>query len=327
MKKMLCSKFNKIIAFGLALCILSPVQVFAGTIYEADNDIQSVLEQSKMEEPYFYAWDEEAMEYIPYENPNYPKENQSFNTNKQSRSNDYELGITLARTSYNVYTSTSTSSTKVGSIGSAKSREIVRVLSETTVNGVKWYQITYKTSSGTKTGYIQASNINIPSRTYNYSKPMTAGTWTQDYGYNNHAGVDIGGGSQNVYAFTGGTVTYKYAKFKNPDDNNWYLISYGNYAQQSPSIGKTTYAHLSSLANGYSASSLPSLAISSSNSLVQNNPSNYQVVIVGSVSVSAGAKIGVSGSTGNSTGTHLHFEISGKDPFDYVLFPDYGYVS
>lgn len=324
---MLCLKTNRVVAFLLAISICMPGQVFAGTVYTEDNYIQPEIEQSAVENEYFYAWDEEAMEYIPYENPNFPKENKSLNTYKLSRSGDYELGITLSRTSYNVYTTASTSSTKVGSIGSSKSREIVRVLSETTVNGVKWYQITYKTSSGTKTGYIQASYINIPSRTYDYSMPIKAGTWTQDYGYNNHAGVDIGGGSQNVYAFTDGTITYKYAKFKNPDDNTWYLISYGNYAQQTPSIGKTTYAHLSSFANGYTASSLPSLAISSSSSLVQNNLSNYEVVTLGSVSVSAGTKIGVSGSTGNSTGTHLHFEISGKDPFAYVLFPDYGYVS
>lgn len=182
MKKVSCLKFEKIIAFGLALCILLPTQAVAGTVYEIEGDNQFLLEHSKSEEPYFYAWDEEAMEYIQYENPNYPKENLNLMTNKLSKSGDYELGITLARTSYNVYTSTSTTSTKVGSIGSAKSREIVRVLSETTVSGVKWYQITYKTSSGTKTGYIQASNINIPSRKYTYSKPITAGTWTQDYG-------------------------------------------------------------------------------------------------------------------------------------------------
>lgn len=105
---------------------------------------------------------------------------------------DFELGITLERKSYNVYT-TPGGTTTVGTIGSSKSREIVRVYSEAIVNGEKWYYITYKTSTSTKSGYIRAAFIDIPSRIYNYSKVLTSGTWTCDYGYNDHAGVDIAG--------------------------------------------------------------------------------------------------------------------------------------
>ncbi|MCR4429813.1 MAG: peptidoglycan DD-metalloendopeptidase family protein [Tepidanaerobacteraceae bacterium] len=315
-----------IIVTVIFMMIALAVPALAGDEYKGKDEKTTNAEKtSSREEPYFYGWDEEEMRYIPYENPNYPKENTTMNLPKR-KSASTELGITLSRKSYNVYTAPSTSSTKVGTIGSTKSREIVKVNSETTADGEKWYYITYKTSSRDKMGYIQAKYIDIPSRKYSYSKPVTGGVWTQDYGYKGHEGIDIAG-SQTVYAFTSGTVNYKYAKFQHPDDDKWYLISYGNYAQQNPSIGKTTYAHLSSFANGVSASDMPSKQLSTGSDIVQKNLSRYEVVNAGNVSISAGQKIGKTGSTGNSTSTHLHFEISGKDPFKYVLFPDYGYVS
>lgn len=315
----------------LLLLILLTTPVFAGT----DGGSSKQVKKTFSNEPkYIYMFSEAEGKYIPYENPNYPRANISMNQPKKSlqinqgmATGSPELGITMSRQSYNVFTTTSTSSTIVGTIGSTKSREIVRVNSETTVGSGKWYNITYKTSTGTKTGYIKAVDIDIPSRIYSYSKVMTSGTWTQDYGYNSHTGVDIGGGSQSVYAFTSGTAYYRYDKFQHPDDNNYYLISYGNYVQQSPSLGTTTYAHLGSFANGFSASTLPSKQISKSHDIYKNNTSRYTLVNVGNVNVSAGALLGSSGSTGNSDGTHLHFEISGKDPFKYILFPDYGYVN
>lgn len=94
-------------------------------------------------------------------------------------------------------------------------------------------------------------------------------------GSTNHKGTDIGrvGYSSSIYAAKAGTVII-----------SEYSRSYGNYVVVSHGSGNTTlYAHMSS-----------------------------RKVSVGQ-RVNQGDVLGITGSTGNSTGPHLHFEIKEND--------------
>lgn len=115
---------------------------------------------------------------------------------------------------------------------------------------------------------------------------------TQNYG-KNHVGVDIvgtTGGSSYIKAHSDGIV-YNVVDGKNNDRNSSGVNSYGNYIQLKHSDGYyTLYAHLKKglkLKKG-------------------------DVVKEGSV-------IGTMGNSGNSTGTHLHFEV--RNPNNYVIDP------
>ena len=115
---------------------------------------------------------------------------------------------------------------------------------------------------------------------------------TQNYG-KNHVGVDIvgtTGGSSYIKAHSDGVV-YNVVDGKNNDRNSSGVNSYGNYIQLKHSDGYyTLYAHLKKglkLKKG-------------------------DVVKEGSV-------IGTMGNSGNSTGTHLHFEV--RNPNNYVIDP------
>lgn len=105
------------------------------------------------------------------------------------------------------------------------------------------------------------------------SFPLTCNYYvSQHYGHNGHKGVDIAGANINgqpVYAAAGGTVIS--ASYHSSWGNN-VLIDHGNGVW-------TRYAHLSSI--GVSAGQ----------------------------TVSQGQYIGKVGSTGNSSGPHLHFEV------------------
>lgn len=102
----------------------------------------------------------------------------------------------------------------------------------------------------------------------------------------NHWGIDIGGALGNpIYAADSGVVVY--AGWNDWGYGNVLVIDHGNGWQ-------TLYGHLSQL-----------------------------YVTCGS-SVSSGATIGAMGSTGNSTGPHLHFEIMNAsgvrvNPWDYLI--------
>ena len=109
----------------------------------------------------------------------------------------------------------------------------------------------------------------------------------------NHKGVDIGGVgyTSEVRAAKAGTVII-----------SQYSSSYGNYVVISHGGGNTTlYAHMSSLKTTAGA---------------------Y---------VNQGDVIGITGSTGNSTGPHLHFEItengSRVNPLSHGAQPQKGYLS
>lgn len=103
-------------------------------------------------------------------------------------------------------------------------------------------------------------------------------------GSTNHKGVDIGrvGYTTEVHAAKAGTVIVAQRS-----------SSYGNYVVISHGSGNTTlYGHMSSLS------------------------------VSAGQSVSQGTTIGITGSTGNSTGPHLHFEITEKsvriNPLKYL---------
>lgn len=103
-------------------------------------------------------------------------------------------------------------------------------------------------------------------------------------GYNNHTGIDLAGNlNDNVYAYKSGKVI-----------SSGWENSYGNCIIIDHGYGvKTRYAHLNKL-----------------------------LVSAGQY-ISGGQKIGLMGTTGNSTGVHLHFEyiINNKtvNPYKYIF--------
>ena len=112
-------------------------------------------------------------------------------------------------------------------------------------------------------------------------------------GSTNHKGTDIGrvGYTSSIYAAKAGTVIV-----------SQYSSSYGNYVVISHGSGNTTlYAHMSS-----------------------------RKVEVGQY-VEQGAVIGITGSTGHSTGPHLHFEVTENgvrvNPLSHGAKPQKGYLS
>ena len=113
----------------------------------------------------------------------------------------------------------------------------------------------------------------------------TAGTVTSGYGSRwgaLHAGVDIAGPRNTpIYAAADGTVVRAACTSAYCDrDGNLSLAGYGNLVELDHGGGVTTrYAHLSTYA------------------------------VTAGQRVSAGALLGFQGSTGNSTGVHLHFEV------------------
>jgi murein DD-endopeptidase MepM/ murein hydrolase activator NlpD len=113
----------------------------------------------------------------------------------------------------------------------------------------------------------------------------TAGTVTSGYGSRwgtLHAGVDIAGPRDTpVYAAADGTVVRAECTSAYCDrDGNLSLAGYGNLVELDHGAGVTTrYAHLSAY------------------------------TVTAGQRVSAGALLGFQGSTGNSTGVHLHLEV------------------
>ena len=112
-------------------------------------------------------------------------------------------------------------------------------------------------------------------------------------GSTNHKGTDIGrvGYTSKIYAAKAGTVIV-----------SQYVSSYGHYVVVSHGAGNTTlYAHMSS-----------------------------RSVKVGDY-VNQGDVLGITGSTGNSTGPHLHFEVTENgvrvNPLSHGAEPRMGYLS
>ena len=122
--------------------------------------------------------------------------------------------------------------------------------------------------------------------------------WSYDLGgwmsYNGHDGIDYGVSYRPVYA-AGDSDRVMYSGWWDPQNHQ---ASYGIYVKLHHSNGYlTTYGHMSAVA-------------------VQACPSD------GCASITHGEMLGISGTTGNSTGPHLHFGLtapSGKsvDPYGW----------
>lgn len=150
----------------------------------------------------------------------------------------------------------------------------------------------YKAAFVSKAEYEKLKG-NSETVTAGWQWPMN-GYWTTQ-AFNNkrnsssrpyHSGVDIKSSNTNVYAAASGTVVYKGYS----DGNGYHIVL--SHTLNGTTV-KTLYSHLSSY------SSCPAVG----------------------QTVNKGAKIGVMGSTGNSTGPHLHFAIftgNSNDPVGYA---------
>lgn len=118
--------------------------------------------------------------------------------------------------------------------------------------------------------------------------PTVSKTISSNYGGRSgsfHTGIDISGNyGDNIYAYKSGTVVK--TQYSNRSYGNMVLITHNDGSQ-------TRYAHMSSIS-------------------VNNGQA-----------VSCGQIIGHVGSTGNSTGNHLHFEViingSTVNPYNYIF--------
>ncbi len=110
------------------------------------------------------------------------------------------------------------------------------------------------------------------------------GTVSQEFGHNGHPGIDIFAPMGTpIYAALGGTVIY--AQFNSGGYGNLVVVDHGNGLA-------TAYAHQS------------------------------QILVSVGQTVGQGQQLGLEGSTGNSTGPHLHFEVrvdgSVRNPRNYL---------
>lgn len=134
-------------------------------------------------------------------------------------------------------------------------------------------------SKPSSSGYAPTSGGATPASSAGFVNPLPGSVKTQGiHGYN---GVDLGGtpAGSPVLAAASGTVIVAKAGGWNGGYGSYVVVQHGNGTQ-------TLYAHLSSVSVG-----------------------------VGQA-VGAGDRLGGVGSTGRSTGTHLHFEVRGaSNPF------------
>ena len=113
---------------------------------------------------------------------------------------------------------------------------------------------------------------------YSFLWPSTGGITCDYYCYSGHTGVDFSPGSGIARAATSGTVVSVVSYFPNIPNYSW---GYANYVKIVHAEGwYTLYAHL-----------------------------KPNVLVRSGQYVSAGQAVGYIGTSGNSTGPHLHFEI------------------
>ena len=146
-------------------------------------------------------------------------------------------------------------------------------------NGVVAAAPAPKTSSGSVAPSSGGGTSAVPASSAGFTNPLPGSVKTQGiHGYN---GVDLGGtpAGSSVVAAAGGSVIVAKASGWNGGYGSYIVVQHDSGIQ-------TLYAHLSSVSVGVGQR------------------------------VSAGTSIGGVGSTGRSTGTHLHFEVRGaSNPF------------